>query len=358
MKRFRLTKKDFLKSSVFATAFVSDPANMIGLVFLDKDGTKRSLIKFSKDIAYSAVLIPDQIIPRKSESGEEFEVYFTAEDIEELSRDYMKAGEVVMKNWNSQHNDSQKLDGVSVVENWIVEDPETDKATRLGLKMPDGSPLPKGTWVQGIEVKNPVVKEKIENKEYFGISIEGDFDHLLNDNQMNKLESLITKMSEIIDSATGVKQKFESAETAEGVSLYFDGEIENGKGIYLDEEMTQAAPVGEHKLANGKTIVLDESGVVLEVREEEAEEEFNAENAIETIGKVTVNSAERIEQLEKENENLKTELKSSMEKFESIEATIKEHALKLSKVKLEESVTKLEATQSNKPSYLTNRQNY
>ena len=360
VKRFELKKKDFLKSSVFATAFVTKPAIEVGLVYLNSDKVPSYNVKLEKGIAYSPVLIPNQYIPRvNEETNEEFEVYFTEETIEELSQDYMKAGAVVMQNFNNQHNENQKLEGVSVVENWIIEDPENDKSTKLGFK------LPKGTWMQGIKIEDETIKQKIRDKEYFGISIEGDFNHLLKlksqhsiFDEMNKIKEQISSLALKL-SGSSTKEKFASVTTNEEVTLYFDGEeLEPNKALFVDAEMTTAAPVGMHTLSDGRMIEVAEGGVVTAIKEIETAEEFDKET-VEQIGAVTVSNAEKIEQLQKENTQLKSEIAGFTEKFKAIENTIGEHTTKLSKVQVPESVTKLsEQKSSTLTNYLANRKTF
>jgi len=358
VKRYRLTRKDFLKTSIFATSFVDKPAIEVGLIYLNDDNQPSNRVLLEKGIAYSPVLIPNKVIPRVTDEGEEFEVYFEAEDIEELSQDYMKAGSP-MGNFNSQHNENQKLEGVHVVENWIIEDPAHDKATRLGFK------LPKGTWMQGIKVDNDSVKEKIKSGEYFGISIEGDFDHIIKLKSIN----IIKEMANIKDTITKLadkisgKQKFGSRALESGSVVYFEGEtLSSGSIVYVDEAMEAVAPVGEHKLDDGRIIVLGENSEVLEIKEMEEEmqeQDFNKED-VENIGKVTVSNAEGIDALRKENTELREELKGFQTKLTEFSKVITEHSTKLSKVSAPDSVTRLESIEESSKvnNYLNNRKSY
>lgn len=348
MKRYRLTKKDFLETSIFATAFVTKPAIEVGLIYLDENKQPANKVMLEKGIAYSPVLIPNQVIPRVSDEGEEFEVYFEAEDIEELSQDYMKAGSP-MGNWNSQHDDNQKLEGVHVVENWIIEDAENDKATRLGFK------LPKGTWMQGIKVESEAVKDKIKSGEYFGISIEGDFDHVIKLKSINIIKEMdsIKKTITELAKAVGIKgkQKFGMQALDSGAMIYFDGEeLGEGSIVYADAEGTVLAPAGEHTLEDGRVIVLGEDSAVMEVKavavEVEAElteAEFKTED-VENIAKVTVTNSESIESLRAENVELREFIKGFETKLSEVVNSVNEHSTKLSKVEAPESVTKLEST--------------
>ena len=254
MRRYKLEAKDFLDTSIFATAFVSDPAIRVGFVYLNGDSVPSFNMKFAeeKGMVYTPVLIPNQIIPRVDEQGEEFEVYFDAKTIEELREAYIKAGNPIT-NWNSQHT-AEKLEGVTVLDNWIIDNPEMDRAIELGFVG-----LPKGTWMQGIKVDNPVVRERIKNKEYFGISIEGDFNHVLtnlsninnkpNNNLMNKLEQAITKLTEKLSPSV----KLGSDILQDDSVIYFEGEeLLVGAAVFTDVEMTTRAGQGEYNLKSGR----------------------------------------------------------------------------------------------------------
>ena len=63
----------------------------------------------------------------------------------------------------------QKVEGVTIVESWIVEDEKNDKSNIYNLS------LPKGTWVIGQKIDNPTVREQIKNGTLKGFSIEGRF---------------------------------------------------------------------------------------------------------------------------------------------------------------------------------------
>lgn len=346
MKRFELKKKDLLKSSVFGVALVNKPAIEVDFVYLSKDNPKE-IIKFAyneeKGMIYSPVLIPNQDIPRVDENGEYYQVFFTEETIEELSRDYLKAGNLV-GNWNSEHNDFQKLEGVNVVESWIIEDTATDKSTKLGFN------LPKGTWMFGVFVENESVKEKIRSGEYKGISIEGDLEHqILNLKTQNhtdmaekesKLDMLITKLSELVSKPT----KLGSIELEEG-RVYFEGDtLEESTVLYIDEAMTQLAPQGEHRTGDGRVLVVTEGGVLASIKVPEMEEVEDL-NKIEVVAEAASKALEENKALTEEVAELKeanTELKSSIEKLSKL---VEEHTLKLAKVSAPKSITKFEKTE-------------
>ena len=199
MKRFELKKKDWLDSSVFRIALVESPAIETDFIFLSKEDKPIQLsVQDEKRMIYSPVLIPDKIIPRVSDAGDPYEIYFSGDTIEEIAKDYMLK-KVTLGEWNSEHNENQKLEGVDVVENWIVQNPLNDKATELGFK------VPAKTWMQGTYISNDEVWAKIKDGTYKGISVEADMNHeltQLNKSEMSntnlKLDAILTKLGEMI----------------------------------------------------------------------------------------------------------------------------------------------------------------
>ena len=153
-------------------------------------------------------------------------------------------------------------------------------------------------------------------------------------NQSNKempeekttIEKLFTTLNNAIDKLGTKNQGGEtpevpktqnaSAELSEGGSVYFDGELAEGTAVFSDESMETKAPVGEHALADGKTIVVDDEGVVSEVKaaaSEEPETEDNKEvealnvkvAALEAANvELLANQAKTLEVLDKTNELL------------------------------------------------------
>ena len=73
------------------------------------------------------------------------------------------------------------MDGVTVVESWIVTDPQNDKSNALGFK-----DIPKNTWMVSYKVDNNELWEKVKSGEVQGFSIEGVFSK--NIIEMNKDE--------------------------------------------------------------------------------------------------------------------------------------------------------------------------
>ena len=375
MKRFELKKKDWLESSVFRIALVESPAIETDFIFLSKEDKPIQLsVQEEKRMIYSPVLIPDKIIPRVTDAGDPYEIYFSGDTIEEIAKDYM-IKKITLGEWNSEHNENQKLDGVDVVENWIVQNPLNDKATELGFK------VPAKTWMQGTYISNDEVWAKIKNGTYKGISVEADMAHeltQLNKSEMTntnvKLDAILTKLGQLLPSK---KTELASMDVGEGVLIYAES-FEEGAKVYSDEAMTIPAE-GSFEV-DGKTITI-EGGVLVSMTEAEEmmqdkKEEMAEEESVEVVKEVAKEDvsvlidtlvdavAAQVEaavSMKSENEELKSELNKMKETLSSLEKATNLNTEKLAKVSQIEpkSVTKLNALgTSSVANYLNNRQNY
>ena len=389
MKRFELKKKDWLDTSVFRIALVENPAIETDFIFLSKEDHPIQLsVQDEKRMIYSPVLIPDKVIPRVSESGEKYEIFFSGDTIEEIAKDYMLK-KATLGEWNSEHDENELLDGVDVVENWIVENPSNDKAAELGFKVPSK------TWMQGTYISNEKVWSDIKSGKYKGVSVEADMSHeLINLNNANtmsetnrKLDSILARLGRVIP--TNVT-KLASMDVGEGVLIYADS-FEEGAKVYADEAMTVPAEgsfeiEGKTFTVEGKTFTV-EGGVLVSVSEAapEAEPEVALEEVTvdapveevaeavkeevveevveevkESIEDIVAGLVSKAESMKKENEDLRSALSEVKEKLSAIETLTSANTEKLSKVSTIEpkSVTLTATTSNNVANYFNNRKNY
>tara|TARA_R100000808_G_C2139497_1_gene147399 strand:+ start:797 stop:1828 length:1032 start_codon:yes stop_codon:yes gene_type:complete len=153
---------------ILAISLVKYPAIEENFIFLNKD-SKLSFAKLDeeKQLLYGAALIPEKKIPRyNQETNEEYDVYFTKETIKQASELFLKFNKA--NEHTLEHN--EKIQGVSVVESWIVDDTNKDKSNLYGFS------LPIGTWFVGVKIhNNNDVWESVKNGEIKGFSIEGFF---------------------------------------------------------------------------------------------------------------------------------------------------------------------------------------
>lgn len=121
-----------------------------------------------QQILVGPAMIPGKLIPRKDENGDMYYVYFTKDTIKNIAYKAMK--DKVIDRVNIEHEPGKFVDDVYLVESWIVEDPETDKARAYGL-----NPI-EGTWMTMYKVDNLGVWEGyVKPGLVRGFSIEGFF---------------------------------------------------------------------------------------------------------------------------------------------------------------------------------------
>lgn len=125
-------------------------------------------MSFSDDVKMRIVapaMIP-MAIYRKDEDGEEYDVEFSAEVIEQIHAKFML--NLSNKNiFNLEHDQDKKVPAY-ILEAWIVDNPETDKAfTTYGIE------VPKGTLMLTSQVTDKDYYDKLVESGQVGYSVEG-----------------------------------------------------------------------------------------------------------------------------------------------------------------------------------------
>jgi len=154
-----------LLHGVDAMSLVHDPAIEIDFVHFNKEyNTNFSKIDEEKRIVTGPALIPNKMILRKQ--GEDyFYVYFSEDTIFKTAKRFLKDGH--QNNSTLEHQVA--LEGISVVESWIISDKVHDKSVKFGYD------LPIGTWMLSSYIENDEVWEKVKSGEIKGYSIEGRY---------------------------------------------------------------------------------------------------------------------------------------------------------------------------------------
>jgi len=228
----------------------------------------------SQRIVAGPAMIPDKLIYRLDEEGEESFVFFKAETIRELSERFLYQGK--QNNMTLEHEAT--LNDLSVIESWIVEDSKRDKSAVYGFNLPVGS------WFVKVKVLNDDVWNLVKGKELAGFSVEGVFASELIENskpmKTTKLDEYLNRIKTLFaeekpDEAE--EEKFGSIEgtNADGVeaTINFPGEaLAVGAAItHTVDGEEQPLPTGEWTLADGGVLVVTEDGIVGELRVAEAE---------------------------------------------------------------------------------------
>ena len=252
MKLFELVIEDEKVDEVFAISLVDNPAIEAMGYFFDKEQVQFREINKEQGLFIAPILIPNKRILRVDGKGETYEVFFSPETIKRLSQMYLE--KKYTDSITEEHK--TKVEGVNLVESWLVESVSKDKSSLYNLKAPIGS------WVGTFKIDNEELREKFRKGELRAVSIEGMFEHMERPSEL-KLKQLFSKQIEDLDDAEAelfletMKQLFES------YSDYPDDVKNNAKrGIELNENQgnkcaTQTGKVRAQQLANGEPISVD-----------------------------------------------------------------------------------------------------
>ena len=154
-----------IDAGVEAISIVESPAIESDFVALKNQEVRLAEVDKEKKILMGALLIPDKPIYRNGSEGEYY-IFFSKDTI-------VKASQMFLQNGNQSRSTlehAQALNGLTLVESWIVEDKAKDKTALYGLD------VPVGTWMGSVKVNNEDVwNEYVKTNKVKGFSIEGYF---------------------------------------------------------------------------------------------------------------------------------------------------------------------------------------
>ena len=165
MKIIELILDDDSELGVEAISVVENPAIEEDFVALKSQEIKLAEVDKEKRILMGALLVPNKPIYRRN-GEDEYYIYFSKDTVEKASQMYLMQG----NQNNSTLEHQYELNGLSLVESWIVEDKTHDKSVKYGMD------LPIGTWMGSVKVNNDKVwTEFVKTGKVKGFSIEGYF---------------------------------------------------------------------------------------------------------------------------------------------------------------------------------------
>jgi hypothetical protein len=155
-----------IDAGVNAISIVEMPAIESDFIALSKEiEVNFAEVDNEKRILMGAALIPNKTIFRRN-GEDEFYVYFSKDTIRRASQLFLKSGSQSKSTLEHQ----MKIEGLTVVESWIVDDSVMDKSAFYNLKMPVG------TWMVAVKVDNEEIwTDFVKTKKVKGFSIEGYF---------------------------------------------------------------------------------------------------------------------------------------------------------------------------------------
>ena len=174
MKKYEL-KYTKGEEGVFRMSTVESPATKTQLVMFDDELKAMEFSDDEKQIIYSVAMRPNMLIPRKNINGEPAMVFYSEETVKDLQQNFFK---------NNSHNgatinhDKNIRQDMYCFESWIVDNPEKDKATSLGLD------VKKGDWILAQKVDNQEVWQDIKSGKLQGFSIEAYLEPVLTNNDI------------------------------------------------------------------------------------------------------------------------------------------------------------------------------
>lgn len=168
------------ESGIEAISIVESPAIESDFVALNAEEIKLAEVDKEKKILLGALLIPNKPIYRNGEEGEYY-IFFSKDTIVKASQMYLKNG---YQNKSTLEH-SAALQGLTLVESWIVEDEVMDKSRKYGLN------VPVGTWMGAVKVNNDEIwQEYVKTNKVKGFSIEGYFADKMGKPKENAKEDL------------------------------------------------------------------------------------------------------------------------------------------------------------------------
>ena len=235
-----------------AISVVENPAIEEDFIALKSQEFKLAEVDKEKRILMGALLIPNKPIYRRN-GEDEYYIYFSKDTVLKASQMYLMQG----KQNNSTLEHQYEINGLSLVESWIVEDKVHDKSVKYGMD------LPLGSWVGSVKVNNDKIwNEFVKTGKVKGFSIEGYFADKM-ERPKETIKDDLAKIEEeeaqyLLSQVTAIL-KNEDIEL-ESYSDYPSGVRNNAKrGLELNEKVdnkcaTQVGKVRAQQLAQGKPI--------------------------------------------------------------------------------------------------------
>jgi hypothetical protein len=227
-------------AGIQAISIVDNPAIEEDFIALKSQEVKLAEVDKDKKIIMGPALIPNKKIFRKFDE-QEYYIYFSEDTVKKASELFLTKG----NQNNSTLEHEIKLNGLSVVESWIIEDENHDKSKKYGFN------LPIGTWMVSMKVNNDDVwNNYVKSGKVKGFSIEGHFIDAIKYEQDQEQQAL-----SIIEELTDILEV-----DMETYSDYGSGVRNNAKrGIELNKKVnnkcaTSVGKVRAQQLARGEKL--------------------------------------------------------------------------------------------------------
>ena len=169
-----------------AISVVENPAIEEDFIALSNDIIELKEADKEKKLLVGALLIPNKPIYRRS-GDDEYYVYFSKDTVLKASQMYLQNGNQSKATLEHSHD----INGLTLVESWIVEDDVHDKSRKYGMNVPIG------TWMGAVKVNNDEVwNDFVKTGKVKGFSIEGYFADKMERPKDKDLQEELSKIEE------------------------------------------------------------------------------------------------------------------------------------------------------------------
>lgn len=217
-------------------AFTSKPAIKVKGMAFNSHVAPMSFSDSVKMRIVAPAMIPMNIYRMDEDTEEEYDVQFSSEVIEQIHAKFML--NLSNKNIFNLEHDQNKIVPAYILEAWIVDNPETDKAfTTYGIE------VPKGTLMLTSQVTDKDYYDKLVESGQVGYSIEGFLGMKLSQH-LNKYTMTLPDGEHLIE---------------DKIYVVKDGEVIEIKDVpaVAEEEMAEAMPE-EEAIAEDEAVVEEE----------------------------------------------------------------------------------------------------
>jgi len=280
-----------------AISIVESPAIQEDFVALNSDEIKLAEVSKEKKILMGALLVPNKPIYRKN-GDDEYYIYFSKDTIAKASQLYLKNG----YQGNSTLEHASALQGLTLVESWLVEDEVNDKSRKYGMD------VPVGTWMGAVKVDNDEVwNEYVKTNKVRGFSIEGYFaDKMEQSDKSNKADMEEVEAAQLLSAIEKIVRG-EKVELAliDGINSDVDkiwGDVDDAR-VILSVAGDKAERIGKNIILkadnsmesiNKAEEMAKELGVSIPKIDEIKKRLLNAEKAGKLITKVSIQAQRNI----------------------------------------------------------------
>lgn len=243
--------EESMANGIDAISIVSAPAIEENFIALNSQQEyKFATINDEKRLLLGPALIPNKPIYRRN-GNEEFYVYFSSKTIRKANELFFKRGNHTKATLEHEVN----LQDTTIVESWLIDDPEMDKSKSYGYS------LPKGTWMVSMKIDNDEIwNEYVKTGKVKGFSIEGYFADKLTDKTSMSTQDL--EEQDALEQLDLIRKTIlgENPYDLESYSDYPSGVKNNAKrGIELNKKhnnkcATATGKARAQQLAQGKPI--------------------------------------------------------------------------------------------------------